>query len=78
MEEFVKLGASPRADMCWGRLAKVHALLADGRDEVYPEDIQSLAKNVLVHRLNLKNTAQSRGVTVDDVINDIVSSVPIP
>jgi len=78
VEEFVVLGASPRSDMCWGHLAKVHALLADGRDVVYPEDIQSLAKNILMHRLLLRNTAKSRGVTAEDVINDIVSSVPIP
>lgn len=78
VEEFMVLGASPRATMCWGPAAKVMALIIGERDEVYPEDIQALARNILVHRLYLKNTAGSRGVTVNDVIEDIINSVPIP
>ena len=47
----VDLGASPRAIICWGRLAKVWALLVHKRAEVYPEDIQDLGKYVLGHRI---------------------------
>ena len=47
VERGVDLGASPRAIICWGRLAKVWALLVRRRDEVYPEDIQDLAPYVL-------------------------------
>ena len=36
VERGVDLGASPRAIIVWGRLAKVWALLVRGRDEVYP------------------------------------------
>ena len=43
VERGVDLGASPRAIICWGRLAKVWALLQRHRTEVYPEDIQDLA-----------------------------------
>ena len=43
VETGVDLGASPRAIIVWGRLAKVWALLVRRRDEVYPEDIQDLA-----------------------------------
>ena len=43
VERGVDLGASPRAIICWGRLAKVWALLQRERTEVYPEDIQELA-----------------------------------
>ncbi len=43
VERGVDLGASPRAIICWGRLAKVWAVLQHERDEVYPEDIQELA-----------------------------------
>ena len=43
VERGVDLGASPRAIICWGRLAKAWALLVRRRDEVYPEDIQDLA-----------------------------------
>ncbi len=44
VEHGVDLGASPRAIICWGRLAKVWALLVRKRTEVYPEDIQDLAR----------------------------------
>ncbi len=47
VERGVDLGASPRAIICWGRLAKVWALLQRRRTEVYPEDIQDLAPYML-------------------------------
>ena len=43
VERGVDLGASPRAIICWSRLAKVWALLQRRRAEVFPEDIQDLA-----------------------------------
>src|SRR5712692_5494100 len=43
VEHGVDLGASPRAIICWARLAKVWALLVKHRTEVYPDDIQDLA-----------------------------------
>ena len=78
VEKVVDLGASPRATICWGRLVKVWALLLHRRAEVYPEDIQELARYVLPHRVWLGPHAASHGVTVDMVINDIVNSVPVP
>ena len=78
VEQFVDLGGSPRATICWGRLVKVWALLAGRRAEVYPEDVQALAPYVLGHRIWLAPHAAGRGVRVDDVIEDIVDRVPIP
>ena len=72
------LGASPRATICWGRLAKVWALVQHRRAEVYPEDIQDLAKYVLSHRVWLGPHAASHGVTVDMVINEVIDQVPVP
>jgi MoxR-like ATPase len=57
---------------------KVWALLMRRRAEVYPEDIQDLARYVLPHRVWLGPHAASHGVTVDMVIEDIVASVPVP
>jgi MoxR-like ATPase len=74
----VDLGASPRATICWGRLVKVWALLMRERDEVYPEDVQALAKYVLGHRIWLGPHASSHGLTVEAVIDDICLRVPIP
>ena len=78
VEHGVDLGASPRAIICWGRLAKVWALLVRKRDEVFPEDIQDLAQYVLGHRVWLGPHAASHGVTTEMVIDDIVAKVPVP
>src|SRR5881392_810725 len=78
VEHGVDLGASPRAIICWGRLAKVWALLVRHRTEVYPEDIQDLAPYILSHRLWLGPHAASHGLTTDMVIKDVLDRVPIP
>ena len=79
VEHGVDLGASPRAIICWGRLAKVWALLVRRRTEVYPEDIQDLAVYILGHRIWLGPHAASHGLTTDSVITDVdraASAIP--
>ena len=78
VEQYVDLGGSPRATICWGRLVKVWAVLAGRRAEVYPEDIQALARYVLGHRIWLTPHASSRDIRVDTVIEDVIDTVPIP
>ena len=78
VERSVDLGASPRAIICWSRLAKVWAVLQRHRTEVYPEDIQELAPYVLGHRLWLGPHAASHGLTTDVVIQDVLDRVPVP
>ncbi len=74
VERGVDLGASPRAIICWGRLAKVWALLMHEREEVLPEDIQELAPYILSHRIWLGPHAASHGLTTDAVIDDIIDA----
>jgi len=78
VESGVDLGASPRAIICWGRLAKVWALLIREREEVLPEDIQELAPYILNHRIWLGPHAASHGLTTDAVVADIIARVPVP
>ena len=78
VERGVDLGASPRAIICWSRLAKVWAVVQRRRDEVYPEDIQELAPYVLGHRVWLGPHASSHGLTTEAVIQDVIDRVPIP
>jgi MoxR-like ATPase len=78
VERGVDLGASPRAIICWGRLAKVWTLLIRHRTDVYPEDIQDLAPYVLGHRIWLGPHAASHGLTTEMVIRDVVERVPVP
>src|SRR5499427_814340 len=75
VEHGVDLGASPRAIICWGRLAKVWALLFRRRTEVFPEDIQDLAPYILSHRIWLGPHAASHGLTTDTVISDVIDNV---
>jgi MoxR-like ATPase len=78
VERGVDLGASPRAIICWSRLAKVWALLVRQRTEVYPEDIQDLAPYVLGHRIWLGPQAATHGLTTELIIEDIIERVAIP
>jgi MoxR-like ATPase len=78
VETGVDLGASPRAIICWARLAKVWALLHRRRAEVYPEDVQELAPFVLGHRIWLGPHAASHGLTTEAVIKDVIEEVAIP
>jgi MoxR-like ATPase len=78
VERGVDLGASPRAIICWSRLAKVWALLQHERAEVYPDDVQEIAPFVLGHRVWLGPHAASHGLTVDAVITDVIQQVAIP
>jgi MoxR-like ATPase len=68
----VDLGASPRAGLMLLRAAKAFAMLR-GRDHALPDDVQSLARPVLAHRLVLAPGA-SRS-TAEDVVADAVASV---
>jgi MoxR-like ATPase len=59
-------------------LVKTWALLQRRRDEVRPEDVQDLARYILGHRLWLGPHAAGQGVTVENVIDDIIAKVPVP
>lgn len=73
----LKLGLSARGCLAMIRVAKTWAI-ADGRNHVVPDDIQSLAHPVLCHRLLLDGHAQFTGVTIDDVIDRLLDSVTPP
>ena len=73
----VRLGLSVRGCLAFVRVAKTWAL-ADGRSYVVPDDIKELAVPVLSHRLLLDAEAEFSGVTIEDVIAQLLSSVRPP
>ena len=73
----VRLGGGPRASLALLLCSKAHALLA-GRDYVNPDDVQALAPDVLGHRLLYRPEAEIEGVSVDDVLRDVLKSVEVP
>ena len=75
IQDQVSWGAGPRAVQFLILGAKARALLR-GRTHVTCEDIQALVRPVLRHRLVLSFTAESEGVTPDQLIDRIVSMTP--
>jgi MoxR-like ATPase len=73
----IQLGASPRATLALYQSAQAWAAIA-GRDFVLPDDIKHLAPAVLCHRLIISSQAQLRGRSAAEMVNDIVSAVPVP
>jgi len=73
----VRLGLSVRGCLAYVRAAKTWAL-ADGRGYVVPDDIKELAIPVLSHRLLLDAEAEFSGVTVEDVVAQLLSQVRPP
>ena len=76
LEELISFGWSPRASIALIQTAKVHALM-EGRWFVLPDDVKAMAADVLRHRLILTYDALAQWVTVDEIINTILSHVPI-
>lgn len=72
-----RVGVSPRGTIALTRAARAYALLA-GRGWVLPEDIKALISPVFAHRILLSPDAQLRDATVDEVLRDVVESVPVP
>jgi MoxR-like ATPase len=73
----VRLGLSVRGCLAYVRAAKTWAA-ADGRAFVVPDDVKELALPVLGHRLLLDAEAEFSGVTVEDVVSQLLSQVRPP
>jgi MoxR-like ATPase len=73
----VTVGASPRAGLTLVQLARGRAVLA-GRDYVIPEDVKTVAGAALGHRLGLRPELWVRRISGDEVIAEILRTVPTP
>jgi len=73
VRQYVKFGASVRAALFITLAAKARALMA-GRYHVTREDIDALAAPVLRHRVMLNYFAEADGVSIDDVLHDLVDT----
>ena len=77
LAELVQFGASPRAGIALALAAKGAAFL-EGRAYVIPQDVKSLAPDVLRHRLILSYEAEAEGMTADDIIRKILNELKTP
>ena len=73
----LQLGVSPRGAVALVAAARTWAWLS-GRDYVTPDDIKSLARPALRHRVQLRPEAELEGVTAEAVLDGVLASVPAP
>jgi MoxR-like ATPase len=71
------VGASPRGSLALVQLARGRALLR-GRSHVLPEDVQAVAVPGLAHRLVLRPELWAHSLRTEDVIDEVVRTVPTP
>jgi len=73
--KYVRFGASPRGAQAIVLGAKIRGLL-DGRYHASFEDVAAMAKPSLRHRIILNFEAEAEGVTTDQVVDELLKSVP--
>jgi len=73
----LSIGAGPRASIALLLAAKARAAL-EGRDFVTPDDVKSLARPVLGHRLVLDPEAEIDGLTAAEVLDGVTGEIEVP
>jgi MoxR-like ATPase len=77
LKPLISYGASPRGSINLGLAAKAQAFL-NKRGFVIPEDVRSICKDVLRHRIGLTYEAEAENVKVEDVIEDVLRQINVP
>jgi MoxR-like ATPase len=74
---YIQTGASPRATIALTLAARAMAFL-QGRHFVVPQDVKSVAYDVLRHRVSVTYEAEAENVTAENVIERILNTLPVP
>jgi MoxR-like ATPase len=74
---YVQNGASPRATIALTLAARAMAFL-HGRHFVIPQDVKSIAMDVLRHRVAVTYEAEAENVSAENVIDKILNTLPVP
>lgn len=77
LEPLLEYGASPRASINLNLAARAHAFLRH-RAYVTPEDVRSVAMDVMQHRLVITYEAEAEQVTASDLVERILGNVEVP
>ena len=77
ISDFIQLGASPRATIALTLSAKSHAFLR-GRGFVTPQDVKSVAHDVLRHRISVTFEAEAEEKSSEVIIQKILDELPVP
>jgi MoxR-like ATPase len=74
---YVQTGASPRATIALTLAARAMAFL-NGRHFVTPQDVKSVAMDVLRHRVSVTYEAEAENVTSENIVEKILNTLPVP
>lgn len=77
LKPLIAYGASPRGSINLGLAAKAQAFL-NKRGFVIPEDVRSICKDVLRHRIGLTYEAEAENVNVEHVIEEVLKQINVP
>lgn len=77
LHDDILLGASPRATLALYRTCQARAAI-NGREFVIPDDVKQMAPHVLTHRLVVNPQTRLRGRLPEDVVREVVNTVPVP
>src|ERR1700677_5265638 len=77
LNNYIQTGASPRATIHLTLAARAIAFL-NGRHYVTPQDVKSIAMDVLRHRVAVTYEAEAENITSEDVIQKILDALPVP
>ena len=77
LKDFIAFGASPRGPISLVQASRALALVR-GRDYVLAEDLHTLLKDALRHRLVLTYQALAEDVSADAILDRVVAAVPVP
>jgi MoxR-like ATPase len=77
LADYIAFGASPRGPISLVQASRALALVR-GRDYVLPEDLLTLAKDALRHRIVLTYQALAEEVSTDKILDAVIAAVPVP
>ena len=77
LRPYIAYGASPRASIFIARAARARAFI-DGRGYVTPDDVKTIAPDVLRHRIIVTYEAEAEEVTSEEIVRRVLDSVPVP
>ena len=77
IKDYIEFGGSPRASINLALAARAYAFIKR-RGYVIPEDVRSVAHDVLRHRIGISYEAEANNVNSDEIISKILNKVEVP
>jgi MoxR-like ATPase len=77
LKPLISYGGSPRASINLALAAKAHAFM-NKRGYVIPDDVKSIAKDVMRHRVGLTYEAEAENMTAERIVDEILNAIVVP